>query len=268
MSNAKQRKPRKPQLSPRDEAMVAVAESARVVAELARGLVPTVYEERRSDPACYVRDVLALRDTFLTTLLARAVIASRECGATWEQIGEAAGMTRQSAHERWAPQEAEWAAHGRRGHSRGEPVDALRSAARLDEWYARGRDGSDSIVTGPRGLRAVTDGLDVTDQPERDWAEDRPERPAAVAAMRLALAHYSDHPWGERPLRYLLAFPPVDLLADAMEWGWSDPRVRERLIDALARLLTYGRYGWPAGGDDMTRDLVLAEMVVGDRRYP
>ncbi|MEV6403987.1 hypothetical protein AB0M58_13715 [Streptomyces bobili] len=178
------KKPGKPQLSPRDEAVVAVAEAARVVAELARGLVPAVYEERRHDPACYVRDVLTIRDKFLTTLLVRAVIASRECGATWEQIGEAAGMTRQSAHEKWAPDEAAWVAGGRRGYSRGGPVDALRSAARLDEWYARGRDGSDGIVTGPRGVRAVTDGLDATDRPEWDWEEDRPARPATVAAMR------------------------------------------------------------------------------------
>ncbi|MEV6146326.1 hypothetical protein ACIOJ9_28620 [Streptomyces sp. NPDC088175] len=261
-------KPKKPRLSPRDEAVVAVAESARVVAELARGLVPAVYEERRSDPACYLSDVLTIRDKFLPTLLARAVIASRECGATWEQIGEAAGMTRQSAHEKWAPHQAAWEADGRRGHSRGEPVDALRSAARLDDWYARGRDGSDSIVTGPRGYRAVTDGLDATDRQEQDWEEDRPERPATVAAMRAALAHYSDHEWGDRPLRYLLAFPPVDLLADAMEWGWSDPHVREQLVDALARLLTYGRHGWPADGDDVSRHLVLAEMIAGDRRYP
>lgn len=53
-----------------------------------------------------------------------------------------------------------------------------------------------------------------------------------------------------------------------MEWGWSDPRVRENLVDALARHLTYGRYGWPADGDDISRDLVLAEMIAGDRRYP
>jgi hypothetical protein len=262
------KKPGKPQLSPRDEAVVAVAEAARVVADLARGLVPAVYEERRNDPVCYVRDVLTIRDKFLPRLLVRAVIASRESGATWEQIGEAAGMTRQSAHEKWAPDEAAWAAGGRRGHSRGEPVDALRSAARLDEWYARGRDGSDGIVTGPRGVRAVTDGLDATDRTQRGWEEDRPERPATVTAMRAALAHYSDHEWGDRPLRYLLAYPPVDLLADAMEWGWSDPRVREHLIDALARHLTHGRYGWPAGGDDISRDLVLAEMIAGDRRYP
>ncbi|MFE2961142.1 hypothetical protein [Nocardia tengchongensis] len=34
--------------------------------------------------------------------LAQAVLEARERGASWEEIGRAAGMTRQSAHERWA----------------------------------------------------------------------------------------------------------------------------------------------------------------------
>lgn len=33
--------------------------------------------------------------------LGKAVVAAREAGATWAQIGEAVGMSRQSAHERW-----------------------------------------------------------------------------------------------------------------------------------------------------------------------
>ena len=33
--------------------------------------------------------------------LGEAVAAAREAGATWAQIGEAVGMSRQSAHERW-----------------------------------------------------------------------------------------------------------------------------------------------------------------------
>jgi len=31
------------------------------------------------------------------------LIGLRRHGATWEQIAEAAGVTRQAAHERWAP---------------------------------------------------------------------------------------------------------------------------------------------------------------------
>jgi hypothetical protein len=34
------------------------------------------------------------------------LVGLRRAGATWEQIGRAAGITRQSAHERWATQVA------------------------------------------------------------------------------------------------------------------------------------------------------------------
>lgn len=33
----------------------------------------------------------------------REVVLQRRQGTTWQKIGEATGMTRQSAHERWAP---------------------------------------------------------------------------------------------------------------------------------------------------------------------
>ena len=33
----------------------------------------------------------------------REVVLQRRQGTTWQQIGAATGMTRQSAHERWAP---------------------------------------------------------------------------------------------------------------------------------------------------------------------
>lgn len=36
-----------------------------------------------------------------TALLAQAVVFARATGRSWEEIGRAAGMTRQSAHERW-----------------------------------------------------------------------------------------------------------------------------------------------------------------------
>lgn len=48
---------------------------------------------------------------------------------------------------------------------------------------------------------------------------------------------------------------------------WPDPRVREHLVDALARHLTYGRYGARRRGRHF-RDLVLVEVIAGDRRCP
>lgn len=34
--------------------------------------------------------------------LDEAVVTARAAGASWSEVGRAAGMTRQSAHERWA----------------------------------------------------------------------------------------------------------------------------------------------------------------------
>ncbi|GAB3212576.1 hypothetical protein GCM10027262_46460 [Nocardia tengchongensis] len=39
---------------------------------------------------------------YISPLRSSAVLEARERGAPWEEIGRAAGMTRQSAHERWA----------------------------------------------------------------------------------------------------------------------------------------------------------------------
>lgn len=76
-----------------------------------------------------------------TQRLEDAVLAARSAGATWAQIGDAAGVTRQAAHERWGHQprgECRRAGcdcphhlphdcpcgHGGRGHHSREPVVA------------------------------------------------------------------------------------------------------------------------------------------------
>lgn len=136
-------------------------------------------------------------------------------------------------------------------------------ANRLDGWYAVGRTGGDPIVTGPRGLRAVTDGLDATHAPPKEWEEDRPARPATTAAMRAAMHHYTDHDFGDGVLRYILAYPPADLLADAMEWGWEDPRVRAQLAEALTQTLLTGQ-SWPTDASPT----FLRRLAAADRRFP
>jgi hypothetical protein len=45
---------------------------------------------------------LADLQTVLDTMMAQAVRGLRESGYTWQQIGDAAGTTRQAAHERFA----------------------------------------------------------------------------------------------------------------------------------------------------------------------
>lgn len=51
---------------------------------------------------CYAVEVAAEAVAEAQQELTAAVRAAREQGASWEAIGQAAGMTRQSAHERWA----------------------------------------------------------------------------------------------------------------------------------------------------------------------
>lgn len=51
---------------------------------------------------CYAIEVAAEAVAEAQKELTDAVRSAREHGASWEAIGRAAGMTRQSAHERWA----------------------------------------------------------------------------------------------------------------------------------------------------------------------
>jgi hypothetical protein len=62
-------------------------------------------EEGTDLPACRQRawELLQLRIGIGAGLdLLPTLVGLRRGGVTWEQIGEATGMTRQSAHERWA----------------------------------------------------------------------------------------------------------------------------------------------------------------------
>lgn len=48
---------------------------------------------------------LTTRRAEIDASMPAAVNAAREAGATWQQIGDALGMTRQSAHVKYAPKE-------------------------------------------------------------------------------------------------------------------------------------------------------------------
>ncbi|MEK8175015.1 hypothetical protein NKH77_55930 [Streptomyces sp. M19] len=87
--------------------------------------------EPETPPGELLRAALALQQD-VDTLIDSAVVAERERGTTWEQIAQAAGMTRQSAHERWSTQVSVWSKAGR-VCSRTEP--ALEIAAFLDRQY-------------------------------------------------------------------------------------------------------------------------------------
>lgn len=55
--------------------------------------------ERRMAVAAVAEAAAAVKQA--QTLLEATVVSARSAGATWAQIGESTGMSRQAAHERW-----------------------------------------------------------------------------------------------------------------------------------------------------------------------
>ncbi|RZD62917.1 hypothetical protein C0Q58_14335 [Streptomyces albidoflavus] len=159
-------------LSPRDEARVAFAMRAQRVSALALDLLPV-------DPTAphgeRLRRVLKLKDE-MDSLLERAVIAEREGGATWTQLAEAAGISKQAAHERWAGAVSAWATNGRTALPHDSFTTTLDAARTLDAVYAGG-------VRDNRSLDAVSSGLDAVRFPGAVAAEAaRRERAAGLHA--------------------------------------------------------------------------------------
>ncbi|MFJ3310044.1 hypothetical protein ACIPSA_44980 [Streptomyces sp. NPDC086549] len=133
-------------LSPRDESRVALALTLRQLADAILDAVPV---EPDPAPGDLLRTALRLaRRT--EGVIREAVVAERERGTTWGQIGEVAGMTRQSAHEKWYGDIHAWAATGRSALP--PHLKTLEVAAEADARYARLR---------PARPQAVTSGLDA-----------------------------------------------------------------------------------------------------------
>ena len=66
-----------------------------------------------SDPADLAELLAALDD--LDYVIAHAVAAQRAAGFTWTEIGTALGVSRQSAHKRWAARCATFGPHDTEG---------------------------------------------------------------------------------------------------------------------------------------------------------
>jgi len=92
-------------------AHLAVAAQARQVADAAAGQVASGDSDhvswgvpRRGEVLDAARQILAAAEE----LLRRAVVYERERGMSWEEIGEAFEISRQSAHARYADVETQW----------------------------------------------------------------------------------------------------------------------------------------------------------------
>jgi hypothetical protein len=93
-------------LPPAALARLALSQAARELSDRARSLVPTTSDSyaRGGEFVEHAAGLVAAAQY----VLERAVIYERERGRSWETIGEALGITRQSAHERFAEGEERW----------------------------------------------------------------------------------------------------------------------------------------------------------------
>jgi hypothetical protein len=133
-------------LSPRDESRVALALTLRQLADATLDAVPV---EPDPAPGDLLRAALELQRR-AEDVVREAVVAERERGTTWNQIGDAAGITRQSAHEKWYGDVHAWAATGRSALP--PHLKTLEVTAEADVRYA---------VLRPDRPHAITSGLDA-----------------------------------------------------------------------------------------------------------
>lgn len=120
-------------LTPTDEALLARAQTLREIADAALRDIAQRYPA--DDHGSVLRDALYIHG-LTERLVDQAVVAERERGASWADIGNAANSSRQAAHERWNPTVGAWVLMERRRTGIGcGPADPATHARYLDEWY-------------------------------------------------------------------------------------------------------------------------------------
>ncbi|GAB2606577.1 hypothetical protein GCM10027168_44290 [Streptomyces capparidis] len=88
-------------------ARLMLSSAYREVADFAMGGVPTHYDNAEPPQGQYVEEAARLVH-LAEEVLRRAVIYERERHTSWEEIGEALGITKQSAHKRFAGDVERW----------------------------------------------------------------------------------------------------------------------------------------------------------------
>ncbi|WP_189853298.1 hypothetical protein [Streptomyces omiyaensis] len=162
-------------LSPRDEGRLHYASAAFFLADEALEQIPIALDPAPGDLLRAALRLAELADRAVTS----AAIAERERGTTWDQIGAAAGTTRQAAHERWHGNVRAWAATGRSDLPAHSPKDSMENAAMLDRYYAR---------LFPEQTTAVSSGLDAVRFPgSREYEGSLRARGAALNARLTVL---------------------------------------------------------------------------------
>jgi hypothetical protein len=213
---------------------LAFSEACRNLSDLARAHVPT-YADGHLRPGELAGEAARLI-AGAEQVLRMAVVAERLRGTSWAEIGEALGVTRQSAHERYATFEHELRQAllfpDRAGHAGtlgwwAVPdglEDPETSAHDLDRWERRHRERTDP----DRGELAVSAGL----KPRRTVDE-------TGAVIQLAKLLVDDQlPAGvsrQRAERELYE-RKVALYERMLDEASADPQVPALLAEARARL--------------------------------
>ena len=151
------------------QARLALSAAAKGVSDEARGLVST--DDRGSGAGEIVERAVQLVDD-ARAVLERAVVYERERGASWQAIGAAIGISRQTAHERFAEVERRWKDALRRSDAAAGPggrraprlpvgaEDPEGWGERLDRWVIRHRepgdlDSGEHPVSGQQGPQSL-----------------------------------------------------------------------------------------------------------------
>ncbi|MFI5987126.1 hypothetical protein ACIBEA_40455 [Streptomyces sp. NPDC051555] len=123
-----------PALTPTDEAMLTRTQTLR---EIADAVLRDIAQPHPADEhGALLRHALLIQG-LTGHLVDQAAVAERERGASWTAIGEAAGTSRQSAHERWNRMVGEWVRRQRRRTGTDSvPADPAVHARELDDWFA------------------------------------------------------------------------------------------------------------------------------------
>ena len=185
--------------TPADHARVAMASDTMfLAAHCHQAMIPERAAAEGLSPAAAIIAPAAGILRLAAQLLESAVVTAYEAGATWEQIGRALGdgITRQSAHAKYAPAVAEFreqlAAAIRRAGQGKDPLAGEAARTRICDtaWYAPFLD---------EAVTAEHPGMLGPPPPAGEFLKhlSGPERPARLPARR-----------GARPRRAATALPP------------------------------------------------------------
>lgn len=140
-------------------AQLALSATARTASDFARGLV-TARAGRAGHAGLLIADAVALTE-LADAVLAAAVVAEHDAGASWDEIADGLGVNVDAARARWTSTVQRWhddAARATNPIGRDVPLDDVdlpdvlagppsAIARELDRWTTRHREPEDPVLS-------------------------------------------------------------------------------------------------------------------------